>query len=469
MSGQPAQTPQDRPLHAVTDAPDGEYRVPPHDIAAEQAVLGGMMLAADVIDDVAGIVQASDFYRPAHQIIYRAIVGLWERNEPVDAVTVHGELARLGETGRTGEGPYLHTLISTVPTAANAAYYAEIVAGYGKLRSVIEASTRAAQRAYGASWDEAGDIVADAQSGLVVREAPGDDFQQIHQAMDEVLDWLDAGPDDTSQQIDVPYRDVNRLIGGMRPGQLFVLAGRPGVGKSVGATDIARHAAFRQGKTVALFSLEMSKADLVQRIISAEGSIGTEAIRNRTVSPDDRFRAAEIRDRVMATPNLLIDDREHISVNDMRARLRRMSRRPDIGAPDLVIVDYLQLVRGSSANPEHRQVVVAEISRSLKNLAKEFGIPVVALSQLNRGPEHRADKRPGMADLRESGQIEQDADVIMLMHRASIEPDEPDSGVMELIIPKNRHGATGTIKVAFQGWFSRMVDIAPDHLQDGPR
>ena len=430
-------------------------RTPPHDLGAEQCVLGALMLSVDAIDEVTPILDAPDFYRPAHQIIYQTILGLHEQGEPVDVITVLAELTRTGDAARVGHGPYLHTLVATVPTAANAGYYAAIVLDRRKARSLIEVGTALVRRGYDADPGDADAALDRAQQDLLVGLEDGQaDVPAADTAFDETLEWLDTDPADDPAHIPLPYTDVDRLLNGLRPGQFIVIGARPGVGKSVVGLDIARHAALRAGAPVYFAALEMSRQSLLLRLAAAEGRIPLNALINRDLNEDHWNRAAKVRQKLADAPHLFIDDCRQVSLGSLRAALRRMARQPS-GPARLVVIDYLQLMQ-ARGGPEHRQAAVAELSRGLKLLAGEFEVPIVALSQLNRASVQRADKRPGLADLRESGAIEQDADVVMLLHR----DDEEHPGEMEIIVPKHRNGPVGTATVVFQGHYSRATDMA---------
>ncbi|MEV3927044.1 replicative DNA helicase [Actinomadura coerulea] len=446
-------------LHAVPD--DAELRTPPHDLDAERGVLGGLMLAPAAIDEVATLIGPADFYRPAHGVVFEAIVQLHRRGEPADAVTVNGELSRLGESARTGGAPYLHTLIQTVPTAANATYYARLVREASDLRRAIQVGTAIVQRAH--SGTPAGELFPWAQEELLRQESAPVDVPDLLQAADEGFDWLGTDPADDPARIAAPYIDLDPVLEGFQPGQLIVIGARPAVGKSVVALDIARHAALQQGAATYFASVEMQRREVLLRLVAAEGRIPLNVLRGRQLREEDWQRAAKVRERIAASPGLLIDDSEHVTVDTIRAGLRRMAHRAEIGPARLLVVDYLQLLKGVGGGRrgfENRQTEVADISRNLKLLAREFEIPVVALSQLNRASEARSDKKPTMADMRESGAIEQDSDVVMLLHREDVtEKESPRSGEMDIIVAKNRNGPTTTVPVAFQGHYARAANL----------
>ena len=437
--------------------PDVE-RTPPQDIAAEQCVLGGMMLSKDAIADVVEVLRGPDFYKPAHQAVYDAIINLYGRGEPADAVTVAAELSKRGEIARIGGAPYLHTLISSVPTAANAGYYAKIVQERAILRRLVEAGTRIVQLAY--STGDADDVVDQAQAEVyaVTERRASEDYLRLSEIMEGALDEIDAINSRGGQLTGVPtgFADLDQLTNGLHPGQLVIVAGRPSLGKSALAVDFLRSAAIKHGLPSCIFSLEMGRNEITMRLLSAESRVPLHSMRSGTMTDQDWTRLARRMGEVSSAP-LFIDDSPNMSLMEIRAKCRRLKQRHDLR---LVIVDYLQLM-SSPRRVENRQQEVSEFSRSLKLLAKELDVPVVALSQLNRGPEQRADKKPQLSDLRESGSLEQDADVVILLHREdAYERESPRAGEADLIVAKHRNGPTATVTVAFQGHYSRFVDMA---------
>ncbi len=435
-------------------------RTPPQDITAEQSVLGGMLLSKDAIADVVEVVRAVDFYRPAHALIYDVVLDLYGRGEPADAVTVAAELTRRGEIGRVGGAPYLHTLISSVPTAANAGYYAAIVRERAVLRRLVEAGTRIVQLGYAAGGD-VDDIVDRAQAEVyaVTERRTSEDYQPLSDIMQGTLDEIEAIASHGGQLVGVPtgFTDLDALTNGLHPGQMVIVAARPALGKSTLGLDLARSAAIRHGLTSVIFSLEMSRNEITMRLLSAEARVPLHHMRSGSMSDEDWTRLARRMGEVSSAP-LFIDDSPNMSMMEIRAKCRRLKQRHDLR---LVIVDYLQLMSGAR-KVESRQQEVSEFSRALKLLAKELEVPVVAISQLNRGPEQRTDKKPMLSDLRESGSLEQDADVVVLLHREdAYERESPRAGEADLIVAKHRNGPTATVTVAFQGHYSRFVDMAP--------
>ena len=434
-------------------------RTPPQDIAAEQSVIGAMLLSKDAIADVVEALREGDFYRPAHQLIYSSILDLYGRGEPADAVTVSAELTRIGELGRVGGAPYLHTLVASVPTAANAGYYARIVRERAILRRLVEAGTRIVQMGYAGDGDV--DMVVDrAQAAVydVTDRRTSEDYLALADIMPGTLEEIDAIASRGGVLAGVPtgFAELDNVTNGLHPGQMIVIAARPAIGKSTVGLDLARSASIKNGLTSAIFSLEMSRNEIAMRLLSAEASIALNHLRSGTMSDADWQKLARKMSAVSEAP-LFIDDSPNMTMMEIRAKCRRLKQRHDLR---LVVIDYLQLM-SSGKKVESRQQEVSEFSRALKLLAKELEVPVVAISQLNRGPEQRTDKRPMMSDLRESGSIEQDADMVILLHREdAYERESPRAGEADFILAKHRNGPTANITVAFQGHYSRFVDMA---------
>ncbi|MFE3866152.1 replicative DNA helicase [Streptomyces goshikiensis] len=443
---------------------EGIGRTPPYSLEAEMSVLGGQLLSQDAISEVLdSLLQLRDYYRPVHQTIHSVIVHLYGKGEPVDPITVAAELTKRGELGRIGGASYLHTLVDSVPSAANAAYYAEIIHECAVLRRLIQAGTRISD------WGYAGQ----------------GDLEQVRTAVEgEILDALKGGTNSTSYSyvkgdvhlfwddldarmkgselrrgVRTGFRDLDIMTNGLQPGQLVIIGARPAVGKSTLALDITRECSIKYGCTAVFFSLEMGRSEIVQRLYSAEAHVALHHIRAGSVNDDDLARMAAHTPSIERAP-LIVDDSSNLSMAEIRSRARRIKRSRNGLA--LVVVDYLQLLQvGRGRRAESRQQEVSEMSRDLKMLAKELDVPVLALSQLNRGPEQRVLKRPVVSDLRESGSIEQDADMVILIHREDMaEPGSPRSGEADLIVAKHRNGPTGTITVGFQGHYSRFIDMA---------
>jgi replicative DNA helicase len=435
-------------------------RTPPHDLAAEQCVLGGMLMSKDAISDVMEVIRPADHYRPAHQLVHEAILELYGRGEPADPVTVSDLLAKRGELARVGGGAYLHTLIASVPTAANAGYYARIVRERAILRRLVEVGTRIVQLGYAGDGD-ADELVDRAQAEIygVTERRVTEDFLPLSEIMPGALDEIEAIGSRGGVMTGVPtgFADLDALTNGLHAGQMVVIAARPAIGKSTLALDLARAAAVKHRMPAVLFSLEMSRNEITMRLLSAEARVPLHAMRTGQMGEEDWTRLARRMSEVVDAP-LFIDDSPNMSMVEIRSKCRRLKQRHDLR---MVIVDYLQLM-SSPRRVENRQQEVSEMSRSLKLLAKEIDVPVVAISQLNRGPEQRNDKRPLLSDLRESGSIEQDSDVVILLHREdAYERESPRAGEADLIVAKHRNGPTTTVTVAFQGHYSRFVDMAP--------
>jgi replicative DNA helicase len=459
-------------LRPVPDSSAEFDRTPPQDIPAEQSVLGGMLLSKDAIADVVEVVRSNDFYRPAHQIIYDAILDLYGKGEPADAITVVAELTRTGHLARvSGGAPYMHTLIASVPTAANAGYYAQIVAEKAILRRLVEAGTRIVQMGYGAASGAGGDLVgsvdevvdrAQAEVYDVTERRTSEDYIAIQDLLQPTLNDIEQnGHGPASSGVPTGFKDLDHLTNGLHSGQMITIAGRPGSGKSTLALDIARSAAIKNHKPAVIFSLEMSRIEIMMRLLSAESRVLLKHMRDGQLSDEDWARMAR-RVGELAEAPLFIDDSPNLTMMEIRAKARRLKQRHGL---ELVVIDYMQLMT-SGKRVESRQQEVSEFSRSMKLLAKELEVPVVALSQLNRGPEQRTDKKPMLADLRESGSIEQDSDVVILVHRPDLyqgaEADGAPSrqGEADLIVAKHRNGPTATIAVSFQGHYSRFADMA---------
>lgn len=442
----------------MTATDERAARRTPFDELAEQQTLGGMLLSANAIRQVAEIIRPGDFYRPAHQLIYDAITALDSRGEPVDAMTVDAELTKRGEAGRYGGPVYLLELSEKIPTAANTGHAAKRVSDVGVLRTLVQVGTSIAQSGYEGKGEIA-DLVDRAQ-GLVAQlesldTADGAELVHISQVYQEVVDDQDA-PDPVGL-VETPYKDLREVVPALKAGQMVIIGARPGVGKSVSAADFARYAAMKQGVGTVMFSLEMTRKEMGQRVVAAEAMVDFGHLRDKKLNEDDWTKVAGLRERFDSSPFWMSDDFS-VNVAHIRSRVRKLARTRNVG---LVVVDYLQLMEGGGM-PENRQQEVSKLSRGLKKLAGELGLVVVVLSQLNRGSTQRADKRPQLSDLRESGSLEQDADVVILLDRPDTRDKEtPRAGEIDLIIEKNRHGSAGReVVCAFQGHFSRIVDMA---------
>ncbi|MFC7726105.1 replicative DNA helicase [Nocardioides sp. GCM10028917] len=434
-------------------------RTPPQDNAAEQSVLGSMLLSKDAIADVVDVIKGVDYYRPAHEVIHDAIIDLYGRGEPADPITVAAELQKRGELVRIGGAPYLHTLSANVPIAANAGYYAEIVRDKAILRRLVEAGTRIAALGY-AGEGEIDDVVDHAQAEVykVTDRRAAVDYAPLSDIMSGVLDEIEAIGNREAGLYGVPtgFADLDDLTNGLHSGQMIIVAARPAMGKSTLALDFCRAASIHNNLTSVFFSLEMTRSEIMMRLLSAEAKVPLNHIRNGTMRDDDWEKLARKMGQVSGAP-MFIDDSPNMTMMEIRAKARRLKQRHDL---KLIVIDYMQLM-SSGKKVESRQLEVSEFSRNIKLLAKELECPIIALSQLNRGPEQRGDKRPMMSDLRESGSLEQDADMVILLHRDDVyEKESTRPGEADLIVAKHRNGPTRDLTVAFQGHYSRFVDMA---------
>lgn len=443
----------------VTDTPSFE-RVPPNDIDAEHCTLGGQLLSKDAIADVLeSPLQPRDYYRPAHETIQQAILHLYGKGEPADPITVTAELTKRGEIERVGGAAYLHTLVQQTPTAANADYYAHIVHEQAVLRRLVEAGTRITQLGYaGGDANESADAAqAELNDAVQVREDAdcallGDDAEEM------VVELEELQRSGRAMGVPTGFTDLDALLHGLHPGQMVIIAGRPGLGKSTLGVDMLRSCSIKHGRPSVMFSLEMSRRDVQHRIMSAEARIGLHHIRGGTMTDSDWARYAEALPRFTAAP-LTVDATTGQTVMQIKARCRNLKQR---GGLDLVVIDYLQLLEsGTSRRQDNRQQEVSDMSRNVKLMAMELEVPVVVLCQLNRGPEQRQDKRPTKSDLRESGSLEQDADIVILVHREdAYDHESARAGEVDLIVDKHRNGSPAVITVANQLHYSRFVDMA---------
>jgi replicative DNA helicase len=442
----------------VDDEPDAD---PDPILDAEQALLGAMMLDRDTIPDVNAIVAPRDHERPAHTTIHQAINALFQRGEPCDPITVTRELASRGDLPRVGGASYVHGCIERLPSVANAEYYAEMIHERGVFRR-LEAAGGSIANLGRQRLGNATEAVDKAQSELftIAEERASEDVIPVGDTFTLTLDAMEErqnGDKDKLPGVPTGFADLDALTGGLRGGQMIVVAARPAMGKSTLALDFARSASVKHKLPSVFFSLEMGRQDIEERLISAQARVALHHIRQGTLTDDDWTRIGRHTAEILEAP-LLLDTSTNLTVMDIRAKARRLAQKQDL---KLVIVDYMQLMQSGGAKAETRQLEVTEISRNLKLLAKELDVPVVALSQLNRGPEQRADKRPMVSDLRESGSIEQDADMVILLHREdAYEKESPRAGEADLIVAKHRNGPTATITVAAALHYSMFIDMA---------
>ncbi|NDE88739.1 MAG: replicative DNA helicase [Micrococcales bacterium] len=434
-----------------------EDRLLPHDLVAEQSALGGMLLSADVTHLILSEskIFERDFYAPKHEIIFGAIRALANQGEPTDVVTLSAELVKLGKLSTIGGAEYLHELTAIVPTAASATFYANIVREKAILRRLIEAGTRIAQRGYDGEG-EVDDQVNTAQNEIygVADDSSGKDYTVLATALQMAADEIELVQRNQGLAgVPTGFTQLDKTTNGLHPGQLVIIAARPGLGKSTLALDIAREAAINKKLATAIFSLEMSQTEIAMRLLSAETSIYLQSMRAGSITDNEWAIIAERRSAIANAP-LIIDDSPNLNIVEIRAKCRRMIKEWDL---KLIIVDYIQLMT-SGKKVENRQQEVSEFSRSLKLLAKELKVPVVALSQLNRKSEEGSSKKPELSQLRESGSLEQDADLVILIHREFNQQENTRVGEAELILAKQRNGPTGSSNVLFQGQYSRFVN-----------
>ncbi|KYH33920.1 replicative DNA helicase [Neomoorella mulderi] len=435
-------------------------KVPPQSLEAEQSVLGAIMLDREALLSVLEILKVEDFYREAHRLIYRAILDLNERGEAVDLLTVTEELRRQGQLEVAGGAAYLTSLTGDVPSVANAGYYARLVAEKATLRALVQAAGRITELAL----SEAGEVdqILDEAERLIFEVAGGrrrSGFVPIKEVLLQTFEQLERLSAHKGEVTGVPtFHDLDRLLSGLQPSDLIICAARPGMGKTSFCLNIAQQVAVKQKLPVAIFSLEMSREQVVQRMLAAEAMVEQHRLRTGFLTEDDWARLVNAAGILGEAP-IYIDDTPALSALEVRAKARRLQSESGLG---LVVVDYLQLMQ-AHRRVDSRQQEIALISRAMKALARELNVPVLVLSQLNRGVEQRQDKRPVMADLLESGAIEADADVIIFLYRPQYyDPDTDKKGIAEVIVAKHRNGPVGTVEMAFLPEFTKFVDLAPE-------
>jgi len=436
-------------------------RVPPHDIDAEESLLGAMLLSRDAIASAMEMCGAEDFYKPAHGHVFAAISALYARGEPADPVTVADELRRSGLLESVGDPSVLLSLQVNTPSTANAGHYAHIVEEHALLRRLVSVAGEIAELGYSVPEDVAEAVdQAEAMVYAVAQRRIVDTMSPLRDLLGDTLDRIERLVERGEAITGVPtgYADLDSRLAGLQKSNLVVVGARPAMGKTSFALGIVANAAVHAREPVLLFSLEMSHLELTQRILCSEARVDATRMRNGHLLESDWPKISEAIGRLGDAP-IYIDDNPNVTVMDIRAKARRLKAREGLG---LVVVDYLQLMSGHGrSRAENRQVEVSEISRGLKVLARELDIPVVALSQLSRNLEMRQDKRPVLADLRESGSIEQDADVVLFIYRDEIyNPESPDRGTAEIIVAKHRNGPTGKVDLAFVDHYTRFADMA---------
>ena len=441
-------------------------RVPPHSIDAEQSVLGAILLDNETINTVLEVLQVDNFYQRSHQILFETMIDLYKRQNPVDIVTLTAALKAQGFLEAVGGVDYISHLVDVVPTSANTQYYARIIREMAVRRKMIHEASEIVERAFAAQEDVDGFIDSVEQRIFKIAEDRiNQSFTRLGEIVKDSIKHIEQLYLNNEAITGCPsgFVDLDSLTAGFQPSDLVILAGRPSMGKTSLALSIARFIGVDYGKPVAVFSLEMSKEQITMRLLCSEARVGNSKVRTGKMSESDFPRLVDAAAK-LAGADIYIDDTPAISVLEMRAKARRLHRDKPLAA---IVVDYLQLMRGGSRKVERREQEISEISGALKALAKELKIPVLALSQLNRSVETRQDKRPIMADLRESGAIEQDADIIGFVYRDEVyNPDTQDKGVAELIIAKHRNGPIGTVRMAFHNEYTLFENLAEEQSYD---
>jgi replicative DNA helicase len=456
--------------------------VQPHSTDAEMSVLGSMMLDESALEKVTEVLQPSDFYHPAHQMLYEAMLSLHERNYPIDLLTVQEELRRLGRLEEVGGVPALVNIVESVPTAANAEHYARIVKEKSTLRRLLRAAYEII-RLVDESELEVQQIVDQAEQAVyrVAEHGQSREFAEVGNLVMSVIGHfeerqhhLQEHPGDFLLGVSTGFRELDWILSGLKPSELIILAARPSVGKTSLAMNIAEHVALRERKAVAIFSLEMSAEQLVQRMLCSQAGVSAQRMRRLQLTLDEWQLITHAADRLF-NAQIYIDDTSSLSPIELRAKCRRLKSKLEGRELGLIVVDYLQLMRSSNRRAENRNQEIGEIARALKQIAREFSVPVLVLSQLSRSIERRENKRPMLSDLRDSGSIEAEADVVLFIHREEYygdreapPPVDPPPGFVrqeevELIVAKQRNGPTGKVTVAFQPDYSRFVSIDREH------
>ena len=435
-------------------------KLPPHHLEAEQSVLSAVLIDNDTLTDIAPILKPDDFYKPSHQIIYTSMSELYSRNEPVDLVTLVNHLKEKGKLEEAGGATYLSRLVDTIPITVNAEYHGKIIHDKASLRKLIGKSSEIIHRCYEEKGD-ASDIIDYAQTAIfnVADNTLKPTFSHLRELVIENINTLEERQNNDSEYSGIPtgFKQFDKLTSGLQNSDLIILAARPSMGKTAFALNIARNVAIDKDKLVAVFSLEMSKEQLSMRLLTSEARVNSERLKTGMIGEDDWLKVTEAAGVISEAP-IYIDDSPNLTAMEIRAKSRRLKMDKDLA---LIVIDYLQLMK-VQVTGDRRDLEIAEISRSLKSLAKELNIPILVLSQLNRMVEQRADKRPMMSDLRESGAIEQDADIIAFIYRDEVynkDDNNPNKGKAEIIVAKNRNGAVGKAVLTFIGQYTRFENI----------
>ncbi|GEM02162.1 replicative DNA helicase [Halolactibacillus halophilus] len=439
-----------------------DTRTPPHSIEAEQAVIGAIFLEPEAMSTASEFLIPQDFYRPSHQRIFQVMMQLSDRGEPIDLLTVTNALNSSKLLEEVGGVSYLTELADAVPTAANISYYTKIVEEKSVLRRLIRTATDIVTESFNRE-DEIEDVLSEAEKNIldVSNRQNANAFKNIKDVLIDVYDNIEQLHQNTGDVTGIPtgFKDLDHITSGFQRNDLIIVAARPSVGKTAFALNVAQNVAIKTDENVAIFSLEMGADQLVSRMLCAEGNIDAQRLRTGNLEAEDWTKLTMAMGS-LSNAGIFIDDSPGIRVNEIRSKCRRLKQEHGLG---MILIDYLQLIQGSGANAkENRQQEVSEISRSLKGLARELEIPVIALSQLSRGVEQRQDKRPMMSDLRESGSIEQDADIVGFLYRDDYYDKESEKqNIIEIIISKQRNGPVGTVELAFVKEYNKFVDL--DH------
>ncbi|HLR68755.1 replicative DNA helicase [Virgibacillus alimentarius] len=439
-------------------------RTPPHNIEAEQAVIGAIFLEPEAFSQASELLMPDDFYRAGHQRIFQTMMKLSDRGEPIDLVTVTTSLSNEKTLDEVGGVSYLTDLASSVPTAANIIYYSKIVEEKALLRRLIRTATDIVTTTY-AKEDEVEDVLNEAEKSIleVSSRKNSGSFKAIKDVLIEVYDNIEQLHQNDGDVTGIPtgFRDLDRITSGFQRNDLIIIAARPSVGKTAFALNVAQNVAINTDESVAIFSLEMGADQLVSRMLCAEGNIDAQRLRTGKLEAEDWSKLTMAMGS-LSNAGIFIDDSPGIRVSEIRSKCRRLKQEHGLG---MILIDYLQLIQGSANSKENRQQEVSEISRSLKGLARELNVPLIALSQLSRGVESRQDKRPMMSDLRESGSIEQDADIVGFLYRDDYYDSESEKqNIIEIIISKQRNGPVGNVELAFVKEYNKFVDL--DHRYD---
>lgn len=434
-------------------------RIPPHNQEAEQSVLGAIFLEPQALITASETLLADDFYQAAHRLIFETMLRLSDLGKAIDVVTVTEELSSRNQLDDVGGISYMTELANAVPTAANIAYYSEIVAQKSLLRKLIRTATKIVEDSF-TREDEVAELLAEAEKQImeVANRSNSGDFKHVKDVLVQTYENVEKLQNRKGDITGIPtgFRDLDRLTAGFQRGDLIIVAARPSVGKTAFALNVAQAVGTQTTENVAIFSLEMGADQLVMRMLCAEGNIDAQVLRTGALTTED-WRKLTMAMGSLSHAGIYIDDAAGVRVNEIRAKCRRLKQESGLG---MILIDYLQLIQGSGSSGQNRQQEVSEISRSLKALARELEVPVIALSQLSRGVEQRQDKRPMMSDLRESGSIEQDADIVAFLYREDYyDKETEDANTIEIIVAKQRNGPTDTVKLAFKKEFNKFVSV----------